>query len=86
MTTFLRAASQGVDLVILDLGMVDGWGGPVFGGPEQCPVNAAIVVRDMRHTSSQQTEATAARLRRSGIEAVGVAENYVPPQAQKAAA
>lgn len=39
-------------------------------------IDAALVVRDLRHTSSRSVHATVSQIRDSGIEAVGIAENF----------
>lgn len=39
-------------------------------------LDAALVVRDLRHTSSRVVQATVSKLREAGLEAVGIAENF----------
>jgi Mrp family chromosome partitioning ATPase len=84
--TLVRSVAQQVDLVILDLGALAASKNVADQPGQVCPLDAAIVVRDMRHTSKQQTLATATQLRSMGVAAVGIAENHCPPQDQKAAA
>jgi hypothetical protein len=48
-----------------------------FAGDDVCPVNAAIVVRDLRYATERKAIATAQQLERTGIPAVGIAENFV---------
>ena len=46
-------------------------------------MNAALVVRDLRRTSEAETLVTATRLKSLGIDAIGIAENFLPPPAVK---
>jgi Mrp family chromosome partitioning ATPase len=39
-------------------------------------MDAALVVRDLRHTSSRSVHVTVSQIRDTGIEAVGIAENF----------
>ena len=84
----IRDVAAGVDLVVLDTGVVADTVDRCFEPGANCPVDAAIVVRDMRHTPASQTLAVATRLKENGVNAVGIAENYAPPRttAGKAAA
>ena len=74
----LRNISKHYPLVIVDTGpMPDGDRSPLGDSREESnPIDAAIVVRDLRHTPADQTRATAERLQQSGILAVGIAENF----------
>jgi Mrp family chromosome partitioning ATPase len=63
-------------LVIVDVGPLGAEDRNPFAGVDGCPVNAAIVVRDLRFTSERKALATAEQLQQSGISAVGVAENF----------
>jgi Mrp family chromosome partitioning ATPase len=76
---FLRGAAANCDLLIIDAGQAD------LGGNIQA-FDAAIVVRDIRHTSEAETLAVAASLRNQGVKAVGIAENFGSSQAIRAAA
>ena len=46
-------------------------------GGDACPLNAAIVVRDMRTTSADDCQATVTRLLNHGVEAIGITENFL---------
>ena len=87
-SALIRDVAASVDLVVLDLGVVANTADQRFELGANGPVDAAIVVRDMRHTPASQTLAVAALLKESGVNAVGIAENYAPPRntAGKAAA
>jgi Mrp family chromosome partitioning ATPase len=63
-------------LVIIDTGPLGPEECHPFADADQCPVDAAIVVRDLRYTSEKKAAATARQLQQSGIEAVGIAENF----------
>ncbi|MCL4203241.1 MAG: hypothetical protein KJ000_12125 [Pirellulaceae bacterium] len=63
-------------LVIMDTGPLGGEDHPLFADGDECPVDAAIVVRDLRFTTEKKALATAGRLQQSGIAAVGIAENF----------
>jgi Mrp family chromosome partitioning ATPase len=73
----VRALADAFDLVILDAGPVAA-GMAKFAGGSDCPVNAVLVVRDVRRTSEAETVATASRLKALGIPAIGIAENFLP--------
>ncbi len=75
----LRAAAANFDLLIIDAGQAD------FGKNVDA-LDAAIVVRDIRHTSEADTLAAAATLRSRGVKAVGIAENFGSSQSSRAAA
>jgi len=83
---FLREVGIAADLVILDIGPLDTGPGCPFESGQSCPINAAIVVRDLRTTSEQETLGTANKLKNLGIDAIGVAENYASQQTAQAAA
>lgn len=74
-----RAAAANYDLLIIDAGTADL-------GCNTDVLDAAIVVRDVRHTSESETLVGAAALRDCGVKAVGIAENYGSPQTNRAAA
>ena len=75
----LRAAAANFDLLILDAGQADL-------GDNVKVLDAAIVVRDIRHTSQAETLNAAAALRNCGVKAVGLAENFSSSPAVRAAA
>jgi Mrp family chromosome partitioning ATPase len=64
-------------LVILDLGPAGSGDTPIFATTEPPPVDAVVIVRDIRRTSLDQVHALAQRLHKQGIDAVGMAENFV---------
>ena len=74
--SLLRKISAHFPLVIIDAGPVSLQDTHLFDGDEVCPVDTAIVVRDLRNTTEKEAMATAEGLQRSGIQAVGVAENF----------
>jgi Mrp family chromosome partitioning ATPase len=64
-------------LVIVDAGPVDSTLDTLGDEPEACPVDTAIVLRDVRRSSEVQTLRAAERLRTRGVPAVGIAENFI---------
>jgi Mrp family chromosome partitioning ATPase len=76
-TATLRALNATFDLVILDLGPLTPGNEPLFPAGEACPVDAAVVVRDLRYASLSEAQAIGSRLHAAGLEAVGIAENFV---------
>jgi Mrp family chromosome partitioning ATPase len=76
-TATLRAAAATFELVIVDLGPLAAGDEPLFPAEEACPLDAAIVVRDLRYASSAESEEIGQRLMAAGVEAVGIAENFV---------
>jgi Mrp family chromosome partitioning ATPase len=72
----LRKIAARFPLVIIDASPLGSDDGSLFAGEEDCFVDAAIVVRDVRHTSEEEVLVTARRLQHSGIAAVGIAENF----------
>jgi Mrp family chromosome partitioning ATPase len=76
-TATIRAAAATFDLLILDMGPL-GAGEPLTFPPgEKCPLDAAIVIRDLRFASAVEAEAIGHGLQDAGVEAVGIAENFV---------
>lgn len=73
----VRAAAATFDLLILDLGPLSSGEGEIFPAGEPVPVDAAIVVRDLRYCSALESQAIGERLHAAGVEAVGIAENFV---------
>jgi Mrp family chromosome partitioning ATPase len=76
-TATLRAAAATFELVLVDLGPLPAGDDDLFPAGEACPFDAAIVVRDLRYASSAESSDVGERLYAAGIEAVGVAENFV---------
>jgi Mrp family chromosome partitioning ATPase len=76
-TATLRAAAATFELVIVDLGPLTTGDDPLFPDDEACPLDAAIVVRDLRYASAAESEDIGQRLMAAGVEAVGIAENFV---------
>jgi hypothetical protein len=76
-TATLRAAAATFELVLIDLGPLVPGEDELFPDGETCPFDAAIVVRDLRYASAAESETIGERLYATGIEAVGVAENFV---------
>jgi Mrp family chromosome partitioning ATPase len=77
LTSLVQRISAQYALVVVDIGPLSAEQRHPFADDELCPVNAAIVVRDMRCTTERKALATAQQLERSGIPAVGIAENFV---------
>jgi Mrp family chromosome partitioning ATPase len=76
-TATIRAAAATFDLLILDLGPLAAGAAPAFPPGEKCPLDAAIVVRDLRFATATESEAVGHALQDAGVEAVGIAENFV---------
>jgi Mrp family chromosome partitioning ATPase len=76
-TATLRAAAATFELVLVDLGPLGASDELLFPAEEACPLDAAIVVRDLRYASAAESEDIGQRLIAAGIEAVGIAENFV---------
>lgn len=75
----IKAAAASYDLLIIDAGTSD------LGNNIEL-LDAAMVVRDVRLTSEEETLTVASALRQSGVKAVGVAENFGQLQASRVAA
>lgn len=82
----LRETAVAFDLVIIDAGVAPAGDVPLFESGAECPVAAALVVRDLRQTSEIETLATASKLKSLGIDAIGIAENFSPRSDRKHAA
>jgi Mrp family chromosome partitioning ATPase len=78
LTKTLRDVASAFDLLIIDLGPTAAGDESLFPVNEQPPADAAIVVRDLRYCTPAESQAIGERLSLSGIEAVGIAENFVP--------
>jgi len=76
-TATIRAAAATFELLILDLGPVGPGEEIAFPVGERCPLDAAIVVRDLRFATLSESETIGRALADAGIEAVGIAENFV---------
>lgn len=76
----IRSVAQTHDLVIVDLGPMPAGGEPVFAVDEAAPLDAVIVLRDLRYATAAETHAIGERLHSSGVEAIGIAENFVPAE------
>jgi Mrp family chromosome partitioning ATPase len=76
-TGVLREATSAFDLVIIDLGPLGPGEVCAFPPGEACPIDAAIVVRDLRFATAHECQDVGERLYDAGIEAVGIAENFV---------
>jgi Mrp family chromosome partitioning ATPase len=74
-----RAAAASCDLLIIDAGTADL-------GRNVETLDAAIVARDVRHTSKEETLAVATALRNCGVKAIGIAENFSSSHSNRAAA
>ena len=76
-TATIRAAAATIELLIIDLGPLSAGTALEFPPGEGCPFDAAIVVRDLRFATAAESEAIGHTLHEAGIEAVGIAENFV---------
>jgi len=76
-TATIRAASATFELLILDMGPMAPSEHLAFPAGEGCPFDAAIVVRDLRFATATESQAIGEALQEAGVEAVGIAENFV---------
>jgi Mrp family chromosome partitioning ATPase len=76
-TATIRAAAATFELLILDLGPIGSGEQLAFPPGEGCPFDAAIVVRDLRFATATESENVGEALQEAGVEAVGIAENFV---------
>jgi Mrp family chromosome partitioning ATPase len=76
-TATIRAAAATFELLILDLGPIGPGEQLAFPPGEPSPLDAAIVVRDLRFATATESGTLCESLQDSGIEAVGIAENFV---------
>jgi Mrp family chromosome partitioning ATPase len=76
-TATIRAAAATFELLIVDLSPLSAVEQIAFPEGEACPLDAAIVVRDLRFASATDAEALCHSLQDAGVEAVGIAENFV---------
>jgi Mrp family chromosome partitioning ATPase len=77
--TVLQAIAAHFPLVIVDTGPLAADGQHLFSTADDSPIDTAIVVRDLRHTTEKRTLAAAALLQRGSVPAVGIAENFREP-------
>ena len=80
LTKTLRDMASAFDLLVIDLGPTAAGDESLFPENEPPPADAAIVVRDLRYCTPTESQAIGERLSLSGIEAVGIAENFVPQE------
>ncbi len=76
-TATIRAASATFELLILDMGPMASSDSLTFPEGEGCPFDAAIVVRDLRFATATESQTVGEALHDAGVEAVGIAENFV---------
>jgi Mrp family chromosome partitioning ATPase len=76
-TATIRAVAATFELVILDLGPIQAGERIAFPRDEASPLDAAIVVRDARFSTTIEGEIIGHMLQDLGVEAVGIAENFV---------
>jgi Mrp family chromosome partitioning ATPase len=76
-TATIRAAAATFELLILDLGPIGPGEQLTFPPGEPSPLDAAIVVRDLRFATATESGSLCESLQDCGIEAVGIAENFV---------
>jgi Mrp family chromosome partitioning ATPase len=79
LTAVLRAIAAHFPLVIVDTGPMVADDRHPFASGDDCPIDTAIVVRDLRNTTEKKALATAQLLQRRGVPAVGIAENFRDP-------
>jgi Mrp family chromosome partitioning ATPase len=76
-TATIRAAAATFELLILDMGPTSTSEQLTFPKGEACPFDAAIVVRDLRFATATESQTLGETLQDAGVEAVGIAENFV---------
>ncbi|HND52926.1 MAG TPA: P-loop NTPase, partial [Pirellulaceae bacterium] len=76
-TELIDELTRCFELVIIDMGPLTGPAERGFEGGLRCPLDAAILVRDVRLTSHDQAVHAARQLRHAGVGAVGIVENFV---------
>ena len=72
----LRTIARHYRLVVVDTGPLESHDHPLLAAGDGSSIDAAILVRDVRHTTEQEARAKAQQLQRAGIAAVGIAENF----------
>ena len=76
-TKLIHGIASRFDLLIIDMGPIANDDRRLFAGGKVCPLDAAVVVRDLRYTTDDQAMSVVQRLSDLGVEAVGIAENFV---------
>jgi Mrp family chromosome partitioning ATPase len=64
------------DLLVVDAGTMPSGDARMFPSGADCPINAVMIVRDVRRTTETETLIMATRLKSLGIDAIGIAENF----------
>ena len=64
------------DLIVVDMPPVGDGHGQAIDTQGPCRVDMAVIVRNVRATSQEDTLASVARLRAMGVRAVGIVENF----------
>jgi|GEM_PF-3028630 len=77
-TALVRGAAELFDLVIIDMGPIGTTQRKLFESGTHCPIDAAIIIRDLRAAPAEPTFTIGARLRSSGVKSVGIVENFAP--------
>lgn len=72
----LKEASRLFDVVLIDLGPLDEMGDDAWSSVNRPPIDAAIVVCDLRQHNLDHVREAAVKLQAAGVEAVGIAENF----------
>jgi len=72
----IEQLAAGFDLVIIDAGQINAVGGQLVGSGAETPIDAAVLVVDHRQMETKRIEAAAQRIRRMGIESIGLVENF----------
>lgn len=75
-TRLIESIAQHFELLIIDAGPLGADLRRQFAAGEHCPINAAVVVRDVRSTAEAEIRDVVERLLKLGVEAVGIAENF----------
>ncbi len=76
-SSLIRRVAQEFELVIVDAGPLGDERTGMFEGGERCPVDAAVIVRDVRVTEPTVLSHNIRLWRAIGVNAVGVVENFV---------
>lgn len=72
----LKEASRLFDVVLIDLGPLNEMGDDAWSTTNRPPIDAAIVVCDLRQHNLEHVREAAVKLQAAGVEAVGIAENF----------
>jgi Mrp family chromosome partitioning ATPase len=72
----IQRLADGFDLVIIDAGQINAVGGQLVGSGADTPIDAAVLVVDHRRMETKRIESAAQRIRRMGIESIGLVENF----------